>query len=102
MRMARYRQRAAFLREGFKKLGLRLLLEEKLLSNVLTALWVPRGATSYQQLHDRLKKAGFVIYAGQSELKGKIFRVAHMGSLNQSDLKGFLKALKEALPVPEA
>ncbi len=101
MRMARYRQRAAFLREGFKKLGLKFLIEEKLLSNVLTALWVPKGA-SYQQLHDRLKKAGFVIYAGQSELKGKIFRVAHMGSLNQSDLKGFLKALKEALPVPEA
>jgi 2-aminoethylphosphonate-pyruvate transaminase len=96
MRMARYRQRASFLRDGFQKLGLKLLLEEGSLSSVLTALWLPKAVT-YQQLHDRLKKMGFVIYAGQSELKGKIFRIAHMGQLFQSDLKGFLKGLKQAM-----
>ncbi len=100
MRAARYRQRASFLRSGFKKLGLKGLLDEKLLSNTLTALWVPKGI-AYPQLHDRLKRAGFVVYAGQSELKGKIFRIAHMGQLLQSDLTGLLKALKETLiPVP--
>ena len=93
MRIARYRQRAAFLRQGFKKLGLKLLLEEKLLSNTLTALWVPQGRT-YAQIHDGLKKAGYVIYAGQSELQGKIFRVAHMGQLLQADLKGLMQAMK--------
>ena len=96
MRMARYRQRAAFLRDGFQRMGFKLLLKEEYLSNVLTALWLPKPAT-YPQLHDRLKKMGFVIYAGQSELQGKIFRVAHMGQLLQSDLKGFLKALKQVL-----
>lgn len=96
LRIARYRQRASFLRAGFKKLGLKFLLEDKLLSNTLTALWLPKGLT-YQTLHDRLKRAGFVIYAGQSELQGKIFRVAHMGQLLQSDLKGFQKVLKEIL-----
>ncbi|MBI3615747.1 MAG: alanine--glyoxylate aminotransferase family protein [Candidatus Omnitrophica bacterium] len=94
LRIARYRQRAAFLRAGFKKLGFKFLLEDKQLSNTLTALWLPKGL-AYPQLHDRLKRAGFVIYAGQSELKGKIFRVAHMGQLLQSDLKEFLKVLKE-------
>jgi 2-aminoethylphosphonate-pyruvate transaminase len=96
MRIARYRQRGAFLRAGFKKMGLKFLLEEKLLSNTLTACWIPQGL-SYQQLHDRLKKQGFVIYAGQSELRNKIFRVAHMGQLQQTDLTGLLKALKEML-----
>ena len=95
-RIARYRERAAFLRQGFKKLGLQFILEEKLLSNSLTALWVPKAKT-YAQIHDSLKKAGFVIYAGQSELKGKILRVAHMGQLLQSDLKDFLKALRTAI-----
>lgn len=95
-RVVRYRQRAIFLRAGFKKLHLPLVLDEKLLSNTLTALWLPKGLT-YQQFHDRLKRAGFVVYAGQSELKGKIFRVAHMGALLQADLKGFLKAMKEVL-----
>ena len=96
LRIARYRQRASFLRAGFKKLGLKFLLEDKLLSNTLTALWLPKGLP-YQTLHDRLKRSGFVIYAGQSELAGKIFRVAHMGQLLQSDLKDFLKGLKEIL-----
>ncbi len=101
IRMARYRQRAAFLRTGFKKMGLTFVLDEKLLSNVLTAMWLPKGVT-YQHLHDRLKKAGYIIYAGQSELKGKIFRVAHMGQILQADLKGFLKALKETLDAASA
>lgn len=95
-RTAKYRQRALFLRTGFKKLGLTFLLDEKLLSNTLTALWVPKELT-YPQLHQSLKRAGYVIYAGQSELKGKIFRIAHMGHLLQSDLQGLLKALKQAL-----
>ncbi len=96
LRIARYRQRASSLRAGFKKLGLRFLLDDKLLSNTLTALWLPKGL-AYQTLHDRLKRAGFVIYAGQSELAGKIFRVAHMGQLLQSDLKDFQRVLKEVL-----
>lgn len=96
IRIGRYRQRAALLRAGFKKLGLKFVLDEKLLSNTLTALWLPKGL-AYPQLHDRLKRDGFVIYAGQSELKNKIFRVAHMGQLLQADLKGFLKSLKAVL-----
>ena len=93
-RIAKYKERCIFLRSGFKKIGLQFLLDEKLMSNTLTAMWLPKGLT-YQQLHDSLKKAGFVIYAGQSELKGKIFRVAHMGELLQGDLKEFLRVLKE-------
>jgi 2-aminoethylphosphonate-pyruvate transaminase len=96
VRIARYRERAELLRQGFKKLGLSFLLNEKLLSNTLTALWVPKEKT-YAHIHDGLKKAGYVIYAGQSELRGKIFRVAHMGNLLLSDLRGFLEALKEVL-----
>ena len=93
-RVERYRERAVMLRTGFKKMGLKPVLDEKLQSNSLTALWVPPGK-EYKTIHHALKKAGFIIYAGQSELKGKILRVAHMGQLLQSDLKDFLRALKE-------
>ena len=98
-RIARYRERGIFLRQGFKKLGLQPLLEEKYQSNTLTALWLPKNKT-YAQIHDYLKKNGFIIYAGQSELKGKILRVAHMGQILQADLKEFLRALKEVLTAP--
>lgn len=97
-RIERYRERAVFLRAGFRKLNLPFLLDEKLLSNTLTALWVPKGR-EYRQIHDALKKAGFIVYAGQSELKGKILRVAHMGQLLQGDLKEFLRVLKEIVEV---
>ncbi|PIQ82908.1 MAG: 2-aminoethylphosphonate aminotransferase [Candidatus Omnitrophica bacterium CG11_big_fil_rev_8_21_14_0_20_64_10] len=95
-RIAKYRQRSVFLRQGFKKLKLEFLLPEKDLSNSLTALMVPTEI-SYTKLHALLRKGGFVIYAGQSELREKIFRVAHMGGLLQSDLKLFLSVLKTAL-----
>ncbi len=100
-RIARYQERAVLLRDGFKKMGLKLLLDEKVLSNTLTALWLPEGK-SYAQIHDALKRAGYVIYAGQSELQGKILRVAHMGQLLQQDLKGFLKSFKDLLETGRA
>ncbi|MCM8811546.1 MAG: alanine--glyoxylate aminotransferase family protein [Candidatus Omnitrophica bacterium] len=95
-RMEKYQERAKFLREGFHKMGLSPLLDEKIMSNSLTSLLMPKGL-SYQQLHHLLKRHGFVIYAGQSELRGRIFRVAHMGQLLQADLKEFLRVLKESL-----
>ncbi|MBI3322283.1 MAG: aminotransferase class V-fold PLP-dependent enzyme [Candidatus Omnitrophica bacterium] len=100
-RITRYHERAVFLRDGFRKMGLKLLLDEKILSNTLTAMWLPQGK-SYAQIHDALKRAGYVIYAGQSELKGKILRVAHMGQLLQQDLKAFLKAFKDVLETGRA
>lgn len=93
-RIERYRERAGLLREGFKKMKFQFLLEEKLLSNSLTSLWLPKNR-SYNAVHDPLKKSGFVVYAGQSELKGKILRVAHMGQLLLADLREFLRVLKQ-------
>ncbi len=95
-RIQRYRERAILLRTAFKKMGLKFLLDERVMSNSLTALWVPKEK-SYDALHGALKKAGYIVYAGQSELKGKILRVAHMGQLLQADLKGFLQVLKDVV-----
>ncbi len=95
-RIARYKKASSTLRKGFKKLGLRLLLPEELLSNTITALYLPDGV-SYQNLHDHLKKDGFVIYAGQARLKEDIFRVANMGELKRRDLTNFLECLGKVL-----
>lgn len=96
-RIDTYRQRAEILRAGFQKLKLEFLLGEKQLSSVLTALRLPAGL-AYEALHQTLKKAGYVVYAGQNELKNKIFRVAHMGgTLHPPDLRGFLRALEPVL-----
>ena len=51
---------------------------------------------TYDQLHDRLKAQGYVIYAGQGQLEHKIFRVANMGALTETQLTGFLDAFEQA------
>jgi 2-aminoethylphosphonate-pyruvate transaminase len=52
---------------------------------------------TYQTLHDRLKERGYVIYAGQGQLENKIFRVANMGALTETDIQGFLAAFQQVL-----
>ncbi len=95
-RIASYRKKSSLLAGGFTKLGLEFLVPETSRSHVLTALWTPAGI-SYDQLHDGLKKDGFVIYAGQSKLKDRIFRVSNLGDISESDLRRFLNALRRRL-----
>ena len=95
-RIRRYRGAAELLRGGFDELGLDCLLPPELRSNSLTALRLPHGL-DYTDLHDGLKRRGFVIYAGQGALQSEIFRVANMGHLTSDDFRRFLAALAEVL-----
>ena len=95
-RHRRYATAAAVLREGFDRLGLRLVLPPALRSSSITSLWLPPERT-YAALHDALKARGFVIYEGQGRLAREIFRVANMGHLARPDFERFLEALAGAL-----
>jgi len=81
-----YRRRMALVREGLQALGIEPLLPEGANSCVLNAFRLPAG-TEYAELHDHLKEAGFIIYAGQGELASSIFRIAVMGAIGDSDLE---------------
>jgi 2-aminoethylphosphonate-pyruvate transaminase len=95
-RIARYQEAARLLRDGFRKLGLQFLLPEGLRSHTITSLYLPQGK-SYKELHDALKRRGYVIYAGQGVLQPNIFRVANMGALKRTDFEEFLHHLEEVL-----
>jgi 2-aminoethylphosphonate-pyruvate transaminase len=95
-RVIRYRQAATLLRQGFDKLKLEFLLPPEWQANCLTSLHLPPGVI-YQELHDRLKEKGFIIYEGQGRLQTSIFRVANMGHLKLTDFENFLLALEEVL-----
>jgi 2-aminoethylphosphonate-pyruvate transaminase len=95
-RVARMKRASSLLRNGFKELGLELLLPEAVRSNTITTLALPARVT-YPALHDALKGKGYVIYAGQGGLEKTVFRVANMGALGEADFVGFLAALKECL-----
>ena len=93
-RIQRYARMSGLIREGLAALGIQSVLPAERQSNSLTAFYLPEGLT-YQNLHDRLKERGYVIYAGQGHLSDKIFRIANMGALTQADFEGFLSAFKE-------
>lgn len=96
-RIRSYAQKSHTLEEGFSRLGVRFLVEKKFRSHVLTAFWLPKGV-SYKRLHDALKKKGFVIYSGQSALKDRVFRIAHLGEVSVSDLKKLVAETGKILP----
>jgi 2-aminoethylphosphonate-pyruvate transaminase len=84
-----YRRRTARVREGLASLGIRALLRPEDNSSMLTAFELPAGM-EYSTLHDALKRAGFVIYAGQGQLAASIFRIATMGAIEDTDLDRLL------------
>jgi Serine-pyruvate aminotransferase/archaeal aspartate aminotransferase len=95
-RIRRYKAVSARIREGMGKLGIKTLLPPEFLSNTITAFHLPSGV-SYAFLHDQLKDRGYVIYAGQGQLESKVFRIANMGALTESQIQGFLTAFEQVL-----
>lgn len=94
-RVQRYKKMAAVIRARMAKLGVKAVLPADRQSNTITAYYLPDGVP-YQTLHDRLKAEGYVIYAGQGNLESKIFRVANMGALTETQFNGFLDAFEQA------
>ncbi|MBI4314078.1 MAG: alanine--glyoxylate aminotransferase family protein [Candidatus Omnitrophica bacterium] len=95
-RIRMYRMRSRYLRDGYDRLGFVPLLVRPLQCHTLTALRLPKRV-SYEKIHDRLKKDGFVIYAGQSRLRREIFRISHMGQMTIQRMDGLLHSLAKVI-----
>jgi 2-aminoethylphosphonate-pyruvate transaminase len=96
-RQATYAERSRRVRTVCSELGVPLLLEtETAYGATLTSFRLPPGA-SYESLHAALKADGFVIYAGQGQFEGAIFRIAVMGALTPGDLDDLARSLRRAL-----
>jgi 2-aminoethylphosphonate-pyruvate transaminase len=95
-RIERYAENARVLREGMTALGLEILVAEGARSSILTTFRLPAGL-GYEALHDAMKRRGYVIYAGQGDLKTYAFRVSNMGTLTPADMKGVVEAFAASL-----
>jgi aspartate aminotransferase-like enzyme len=96
---ARHARIGQMVREGVKALGLELLVsDERYASNAVTAIKCPEGvevAALRRMLEDEYR---VVIAGGQAKLAGKIFRIGHLGLVNEEDIGHALDALAEVLP----
>ncbi len=72
-------------REAMKALGLELLAPESP-SEAVTAVKVPAGVDGGAIPKTLRDKYGVTIAGGQSQLKGKIFRLSHMGYVSKADM----------------
>lgn len=91
-----YLQRSKMLREHLATLGIKTLLEGDVYSSMLTSFWLPEDL-GYDEFHDRLKEDGFITYAGQGDLKGRVFRLATMGELPTATMHRLCSSLSRVL-----
>ena len=73
------------------------LLSPKYPSNTVTAVKVPDGIDGIELKNVLDKKYGIKIAGGQSHLKGKIFRVAHLGYMGKFDVITAISAIELTL-----
>lgn len=95
-RIARYGENVRVLREGMTRLGFEILVPEGARSNVLTTFRLLPGL-AYEALHDAMKRRGYIIYAGQGDIRTYAFRVSNMGTLTPSDMVGVVEAFAASL-----
>jgi len=92
---ARHDRLARATRAGVRALGLELFTERP--TPALTAITAPPGIEA-GAIVKRLRTAhGITISGGQAQLKGKIFRLAHLGYADESDVVICLAALERTL-----
>ncbi len=92
---ARHAACAAAVRAGLTALGFELLADPAYASQTVTAAWVPADL-DWKAFNGELKKRGLVLAGGQGKLKGRIFRVGHLGSVEVEDVIGAVAAMEEA------
>lgn len=83
--MSRHKKMAKAIREAASALGLELY-SKTASSDAVTAINVPQGIDGEKLVKTMRDEYGVGIAGGQADLKGKVFRIASMGYMNQFDV----------------
>jgi len=92
----RHKKMAEATRAAMKALGLQLFAASAA-SDVVTAVKVPQGIDTEKLVKTMRDNYGVTIAGGQSELKGKVFRIAHMGYIEEFDIIVCISCLEKVL-----
>jgi aspartate aminotransferase-like enzyme len=95
---ARHQRCAATTRQGVQALGLELFADPRHASSTVTSVKVPADLDVARLLH-LLRAGGVVLAGGQGKLAGRIFRIGHLGLIDEADVEEILRALAHALPL---
>jgi serine---pyruvate transaminase len=92
---ARHNTMAAAARAAVKAIGLELFAERP--NSALTVIKVPAGVDGNDLLKNMEKTYGYKFANGQDDMKGKIWRLSHMGYCDGFDILGAISALELSL-----
>lgn len=93
--VARHERNARATRAAVRALGLTLFAEAP--SNAVTAVAVPAGVDGGAVVKAMEARYGVKIAGGQDQLKGKIFRLGHIGYYDEGDILRLVGAFESAL-----
>ncbi len=94
----RHARLAGACRRAIGALGLRLLCQNPAeYSNTVTAVLMPAGFDSDTYIAHAWKTLELSLGVGLSDVKGKVFRIGHLGSLNELELLGGLAGVELTL-----
>ena len=96
--IARHARIAQFTRDGVKALGLPIFPDEKYASNTITAVKAVKGLDIEKMDKLLIAEHQTILASGQGALKGKIFRIGHLGWVTEKDIARVMSALKVVLP----
>ncbi len=95
---ARHARIAQMTRNGVKSLGLSLFAKDSHASNTVTAVNAGDKIDVSKLIQILNDEYDVIIAKGQRKLSGKIFRIGHLGLVNETDIEIVLEALAKALP----
>ncbi|VXD13430.1 Soluble hydrogenase 42 kDa subunit [Planktothrix serta PCC 8927] len=94
---ARHQRLTKISREAVKALGLSLFAADECASPAITAVAPPEGLNAEDIRAVVKKKFDIVLAGGQDHLKGKIFRIGHLGFVSDRDILAAIASLEAAL-----
>ncbi len=91
---ARHAACGAASRAGLEALGFQLFADQAHASNSVTSAFVPVGV-EWSAVSKELQARGLVLAGGQGKLKGKVFRIGHLGDVSVDDIVRAVDVLEE-------
>ena len=91
---ARHAMNRSIIRSGLKAIGCRLLADDACASPAVTAIFPPDGVDAEKVRSEIRNRFGVELAPGQGDLKGKLFRIGHLGYVDKLELVATIGALE--------
>lgn len=96
--LARHKNNANLLRDGIRKMGLKLFVEDESIASYAITSVLPPDGVSVPDIRKTLKEDYNIIVAnGQNDLKDKIFRMGTLGFVSERDVLTALASLEATI-----